>query len=72
MGEATVVSGTFAIDHLVIQGGGADGVGEQAVDGPAAVAVEEEPPRLAMVGMGEQSPLAAAHSPPPQSLAMEG
>ena len=30
LGEATGVSGTFAIEHLVIQGGGDAGAGEQA------------------------------------------
>ena len=34
-------------------------------NGPAAMVVEEEPLRLAMAGVGEQSPPAAAHSPPP-------
>ena len=30
LGEAAGVSGTFAIEHLVIQGGGDAGAGEQA------------------------------------------
>jgi len=72
-GEAGGVSGTFAVEHLVIQGGDA-GVGEQAVDGPgpAAEAAEEEPPSPAITGAGEQSPPAAAHSPPPQFPASAG
>jgi hypothetical protein len=66
-GKAGGVSGTFAVEHLVIQGGGDARAGEQAADGPCptAEAAEEEPPSLAMAGVGEQSPPAAAHSPPP-------
>ena len=48
--EAAGVSGTFAIEHLVIQGGDA-GAGEQDVDGPATMAAEEQP-SPAMVGAG--------------------
>jgi len=70
VGKAGGVSGTFIIKYLVIQGGG--GAKEQAVDGPgpAAELAQEEPPSLTMVGAGEQSPPAAAHSPPPQSPTM--
>jgi hypothetical protein len=57
-GKAGGVSGTFAVEHLVIQGGGDARAGEQAADGPCptAEAAEEEPPSLAMAGVGEQSP----------------
>lgn len=83
MGEAASVSGTFVVEHLVIQGGDDGGgqqavarekagAGEQAVDGPTAMADEEEPPSSAMVGVGEQSPLAVAHSPLPKSPMMVG
>jgi hypothetical protein len=74
MGEAGGVSDTFAVEHLVIQGGRDVGAEEQDADelGPAAEAAEEEPPSPATAGAGEQSPPAVAHSPPPQSPALAG
>jgi hypothetical protein len=73
-GEAGGVSGTFAVEHLVIQGGGDVGIEEQAADGPgpAAEATEEELPSSATAGVGKQSPPAVEHSPPPQSPTSAG
>ena len=53
-GEAGGVNGTFAVEHLVIQGGDA-GIGEHAANGPGPIAevAKEEPPSPAMTGTCE-------------------
>ena len=63
------MSGTFAIEYLVVQGGGDVEAEEPA---PAAVAAEEKPLSLARAGVGEQTPPAAAHTLPPLSPAVVG
>ena len=64
IGEASGVSNTFTIEHLVMQGGGA---GAQA-----AAAVGEQAAAAEQAAAGEQSPPAAVHLPPPQSPATAG
>ena len=74
MGDASGVSRTFIIEHMVIHGGGHSAAEELVVDAasPIAVAAPGEPSSPAMTSAGKQTAPAATHMLPPQSLVAVG